>query len=86
MKWTLAESVCTASGRPEASAITMSFVPLARLVFPTFAPPFGHHECAVTEAFREVYGSAFFKVSGQSLKDFAECPRFHPLAESAVTD
>lgn len=34
------ESVCTASGRPEASAITISFVPLPRLVFPTFAPLF----------------------------------------------
>ena len=35
-----AESVCKATGKPEASAIPMSFVPLPRLVFPTFAPFF----------------------------------------------
>lgn len=34
-----AEVVCTASGRPAASAITTSFVPLPRLVFPTTKVP-----------------------------------------------
>jgi hypothetical protein len=33
-------SVWMARGRPERSATAMSFVPLPRLVFPTFAPPF----------------------------------------------
>jgi hypothetical protein len=31
---------CTASGRPAASAMAMSFVPLPRLVLPTLAPLF----------------------------------------------
>lgn len=37
--WT-SEAVCMASGRPAASAIAMSFVPLPRLVFPTLRPLF----------------------------------------------
>ncbi len=45
-----AEAVCTASGRSVASATTMSFVPLPRLVFPTLAPLFCHREGAVDEA------------------------------------
>jgi hypothetical protein len=62
----------------------MSFVPFPRLVFPTFAPFFCHHERAVNEAFREVYGPTLFKVTGESLKDFSEYARFDPLAESAI--
>jgi hypothetical protein len=47
-------------------------------------PFFCHHERAVNEAFREVYGPTLFKVTGESLKDFSEYARFDPLAESAI--
>jgi hypothetical protein len=65
--------------------MAMSFVPLPRLVFPTLAPLFRHHERAIDKALGQIDVSPGFQVLCQRLQQAAQRAVFGPLAKAAKT-
>jgi hypothetical protein len=76
--------VLAARGRPEPSAIAMSFVPLPRLVFSTPAPLFRGYESTVDEALAQVQPAAFLEVSSERFQHSLVCAVAHPRLEATV--
>ena len=74
-----------ATGRPARSAIAMIFVPLPRLVFPTWSPFFGAGKGAVDEGLAEVQAPARVEIGGQGFQHATQHAVAHPALEPAMT-